>query len=115
MKRPRYSDVYTDAYQSRDRGALGAFVESAIKRFRRKPAQLISVPQYIDTVYRTQSIAERQERPDTLAWALRVVHFLRQRAANIITRQALHYLYNPNGPWLCRKLVDYQNNGLATF
>lgn len=86
-----------------------------MKRFRRTPTTYIDVPHHIDTVFRTQGIAERHERPDALEWALAVVSFLRKRAANILTRRALTYIYHPNGPWLRHRLIDFEQSGLATF
>lgn len=108
MKRPRYADVYNGAFRS---PSLSHYVTSTIKRFRRAPAWYINVPLYMHKMLATQRIAERHyEGGDRIDWALAVVNLMRRRAARILTQQALHFLYHPQGPWLRRAMAEY-----ATF
>lgn len=112
MKRPRYADVYDEAFAS---SSVGDFVEHSIKQFRREPLHYLHVPSYIDTMFRTQSLAHRSSAgapQDIIAWALAVSSFMRRRAARTITTRALMFLFRPGGPWMKRCMVEYTRNGL---
>ena len=110
MKRPRYADVYNAAFQSR---SVVTYVRKAIKRFRQTPQHLVSVPKYVETMLRTQTIAMKnvEQSRDMLKWALALSRFIERRSARIITSQMLHYLYHPNGPWLRNHIRE--NRGRA--
>ena len=106
LKRPRYSDVYQHAFQSRY--SIQSYIHATVARFRHSPLQWIRVPHYISTMLCTQSLAEKERTPpETLRWALRLVRFLERRAARILTQQALHFIYRPQGPWFRRTTVSW--------
>ena len=117
-KRPRYIDVYNDAYRSRK---FSGFVHTAIKRFKLHPMHFVNVPLYIERMVQTQSIAERSKcvygdaednYQNIIRWALDLVHFMQRRAGRVLTRAALQFLYHPNGPWLRGQVYRLECEGM---
>ena len=110
MKRPRYADIYFEAYHS---FSLPFYIRRKVRQFRRSPQHYLHVPLYIKTMVTTQSFVKRQSQydrqkiRDSIDWALAVVSFMRRRAAFLVTRCALEFIYNPNGPWLRRERLQY--------
>lgn len=113
MKRPRYHDVYNEAFNHKK--TLAGYVEELLQSFHGAPQRLLHVPRYLDTMLRTQAIAHRDDgRLDRRSiWhAMRVSRFVQRRAARIITRQALHCIYRPDGPWLRKCVKQHLEDGL---
>ena len=106
MKRPRYSDIYDEAYHSKK---LSSYVDKAMRRFCASPLRLAFVPHYLEVMLRTQTIGGRCNPDQTnshLRWALRLSHVVTRYAARRIARCWLEFYYRPGGPWLRQKLVE---------
>ena len=114
-----YAEVYNCAYACYGRNRIDHFVSRYVRAFLREPTRFKSIPKHLDTILTTQHIGRGKEAGSgqdpvrTVKWALRVVRFMERRAAKVITRCVLEYLYAPCGPWLRRTLEDHAQSGLA--
>ena len=118
LRGTRYADFYTRMYRvHRARhGALSRALTNELRRFRQAPARLNSVPGHVDTLVRTQAIAERAVVPDALiGWCLRLSEFVRRRAARVLTRHFLLFLYRPDGAWFQRTAWRYAEEGFFSI
>ena len=101
LKKRRYADIYEIAFAQRS--TMQTFVDKIVCEFKADPIHNVRTPSYVHTVLTTQSIAEKERfkpYPD-LAWTFSVVRFMERRAARLLTRAALEFLYRPEG-WYVR-------------
>ena len=99
----QYVDVYNAAY-ARKRN-IDKFVRTLLKAFEAQPLSNARVPQYLQTMIQTQSIAENTFITIPTR-SLRLSKFIERRAAQCISRHVLHYLYKPGG-WFTKKIVPF--------
>ena len=116
MKHARYADVYNAAFEHRK--SIGPFFRSTIQRFRSAPRRMSHLPRHHDVMVLTQHVVtDALARGDIcltdLHHAMRLVHFIRKRAASLIARHALHMIYRPTGPWLRRELLEHRASALS--
>ena len=107
-KRSRYSDVYNGAFGSK---SVSAFVDCAMATFRSNPALHVSLPRHVEKMLRTQTIARGARGGGDVRWAVRLARYVEGRAARVITRRTLQFLYAPSGPWVRRKVEAMRTQG----
>ena len=116
LRGTRYADFYTRMYRVRctRHGGLARALTNELWQFRQAPARLNSVPGHVETLVRTQAIAERANVPDALiGWCLRLSEFVRRRAARVLTHRFLLFLYRPDGAWFQRTSRRYVEEGFC--
>ncbi len=107
-KRSRYSDVYNGAFCS---DSVSAFIDCAMKRFRTNPSMHVSLPRHVDRMLRTQTIARGTRGGGEVRWAVRLAQYVEGRAARLISRRVLEFLYAPSGPWVRRRVEAMRTQG----
>ena len=115
-KRPRYMDVYEQAYECYKRSqTVSGYVEGALRQFRHTPLELLQMPRHLHKMLRTQAIARniQPEARDVIGWALAVADFVHRRAGRVISHQALRYLYRPGGAWMRGCLDEWARCGVV--
>lgn len=100
-KQRYYHDFYNGAFSQRHR--IVKHIESQLRAFFRRPQALIHVPLHAHTMLSTQTLGLATLAVPSvilaLQKALRMRAFVRRRAASVLARAFLAFLYHPSR-WL---------------